>query len=386
MINVIEEGSTKLDLLYLSEPDMLKAGVNDVVACTECMEELLITLDKGDYLMGGENGNSHGTMITFPDHPKFPNMPKSGPDRRFMAMPAYVGGETAMAGMKWYGSNVENREKGLPRSILMVMLNDKDTGAPLSLMSANLLSAYRTSGIPGAGVKNLAVKDAKVLGIVGPGVINITAIETFAALRPTLDTLKIKGRGKESIDRCISFVKEHLPQFTTIEVVETLEECVRGSDIMSFATSTSMGMDRSQYPFVKEEWIKPGCLFCVPGSCDFSDEYVCSGKAKLVCDNIKLYEAWAEEYPYPTYNQIYIPGCLWLDLVHDGKLEKDKIINLGAILSGKMEGRKSDDEVIIYSVGGMPVEDVAWGKKCYEKALELGIGTKLNLWDHPYLF
>ena len=386
MINVIEEGSTKLDLLYLSEPDMLKAGVNDVVACTECMEELLITLDKGDYLMGGENGNSHGTMITFPDNPKFPNMPKSGPDRRFMAMPAYVGGETAMAGMKWYGSNVENREKGLPRSILMVMLNDKDTGAPLSLMSANLLSAYRTSGIPGAGVKNLAVKDAKVLGIVGPGVINITAIETFAALRPTLDTLKIKGRGKESIDRCIAFVKEHLPQFTTIEVVETLEECVRDSDIMSFATSTSMGMDRSQYPFVKEEWIKPGCLFCVPGSCDFSDEYVCSGKAKLVCDNIKLYEAWAEEYPYPTYNQIYIPGCLWLDLVHDGKLEKEKIINLGAILSGKMEGRKSDDEVIIYSVGGMPVEDVAWGKKCYEKALKLGIGTKLNLWDHPYLF
>jgi len=377
---------TKLDLLYLSEPDMIKAGVNDVVSCTSCMEELLITLDKGDYLMGGENGNSHGTMITFPDNPIFPNMPKSGPDRRFMAMPAYVGGETAMAGMKWYGSNVENREKGLPRSILMVMLNDKDTGAPLSLMSANLLSAYRTSGIPGAGVKNLAVKDAKVLGIVGPGVINITAIETFAALRPTLDTLKIKGRGKASIDRCISFVKEHLPQFTTIKVVDTLEECVRDSDILSFATSTSMGMDRSQYPFVEEEWIKPGALFCVPGSCDFSDEYICSGKAKLVCDNIKLYEAWAEEYPYPTYNQIYIPGCLWLDLVHDGKLSKDKIINLGAILAGKEEGRKSDDEVIIYSVGGMPVEDVAWGKKCYEKALELGIGTKLNLWEQPYLF
>lgn len=377
---------TRIDLLYLSEPDMIKAGVNDVVACTECMEELLVTMDKGDYLMGGENGNSHGTMITFPENPPFPNMPKAGPDRRFMAMPAYVGGATDMAGMKWYGSNVENREKGLPRSILMVMLNDKDTGAPLSLMSANLLSAYRTAAIPGAGVKNLAVKNAKVLGIVGPGVINITAIETFAALRPTLDTLKIKGRGKASIDRCINFVKEHLPQFTTIEVVDTLEECVRGSDIMSFATSTSMGMDRSQYPFIEEEWVKPGCLFCIPGSGDFSDEFVCSGRAKLVCDNIKLYEAWAEEYPYPTYNQIYIPGSLWLDLVHDGKLEKDKIINLGAIIAGKEEGRKDDNEIIIYSVGGMPVEDVAWGKKCYEKALELGIGTKLNLWEAPYLY
>lgn len=377
---------TKLDLLYLSEPDMIKAGVNDVVACTDCMEELLVTMDKGDYLMGGENANSHGTMITFPENPPFPNMPKAGPDRRFMAMPAYVGGATDMAGMKWYGSNIDNREKGLPRSILMVMLNDKETGAPLALMSANLLSAYRTAGIPGVGVKHLAVKDAKVLGIVGPGVINITAVETFAALRPTLDTLKIKGRGKASIERCIAFVKEHLPQFKTIEVVDNVEECVRDSDILSFATSTDMGMDRSMYPFIDESWIKPGALFCIPGSGDFTDDFVCSGKAKLVCDNIKLYEAWAEEYPYPTYKDIYIPGCLWMDLVHEGKLSKDKIVNLGAILSGKAEGRKSDDEIIIYSIGGMPVEDVAWGKKCYEKAKELGIGTKLNLWDHPYLF
>lgn len=127
-----------------------------------------------------------------------------------MAMPAYVGGRFDMAGMKWYGSNVENREVGLPRSILMMMLNDKKTGAPLAFMSANLLSAYRTAGIPGVGVKNLAVQNAKVLGIVGPGVINTITIETFAALRPTLDTLKIKGRGKASIDRCIEYVKEKM--------------------------------------------------------------------------------------------------------------------------------------------------------------------------------
>ena len=56
-----------------------------------------------------------------------------------------------MAGMKWYGSNCENKASGLPRSILMMMLNDKDTGAPLALMSANLVSCsvpeqFRESG------------------------------------------------------------------------------------------------------------------------------------------------------------------------------------------------------------------------------------------------
>lgn len=378
--------NTVLDILYLNEEDMIKAGVGDVVRCTDCMEELLKLLDKDDYRMGGDNGNSHGCMVTFPDEPKFPNMPKNAPDRRFMAMPAYVGGKFDIAGMKWYGSNVENRKKELPRSILMVMLNDKDTGAPLSLMSANLLSAYRTAAVPGVGVKNLAVKDAKVLGIVGPGVINCTNIETFAALRPTLDTLKIKGRGKASIDRCIAYVKEKCPQFTNIIVCDTLEECVRDSDILSFATSTPMGSGRSTYPKVEKEWIKPGALFCLPGSCDFDDEFITSGEAKLVVDNIKLYEAWAEEYAYPTYDIIYILGSLFMDLVHDGKMDKTQIHDLGAILNGKIPGRESDDQIILYSVGGMPVEDVAWGKEVYDYAMKNGIGTKLNLWDKPQLF
>ena len=123
---------TKIDFLYLSEPDMIKAGVKDMAKCVDCMEDLLLTLNKGDYMMGGENHNSHGCMIMFPDDPKFPGMPKNGPDRRFMAMPAYLGGSHQLAGMKWYGSNIENKEKGLPRSILMMMLNDKDTGAPIA--------------------------------------------------------------------------------------------------------------------------------------------------------------------------------------------------------------------------------------------------------------
>lgn len=63
-----------------------------------------------------------------------------------MAIPAYLGGDYQMAGVKWYGSNIENKEKGLPRSILRMTLSDKDTGAPIAFMSADLLSAYRTGG------------------------------------------------------------------------------------------------------------------------------------------------------------------------------------------------------------------------------------------------
>ena len=376
----------EVDFLYLNEEDMVAAGVKDMAGCIDAMEEMFKLMKVGDYRMGGANGNSHGCMVMFPPSSPFPEMPVDGPDRRFMAMPAYVGGRFDMAGMKWYGSNVENREVGLPRSILMMMLNDKKTGAPLSFMSANLLSAYRTAGIPGVGVKNLAIENAKVLGIVGPGVINTITIETFAALRPSLDTLKIKGRGKASIDRCIEYVKEKCPQFKNIIVCDTLEECVKDSDILSFATSTPMGSGASAYPYVKKEWIKPGALFCLPGAASFDDSLLLNENTKLVVDNIKLYEAWAEEYPYPTFDMIYILGSKFMDLAHEGKMEKSRIHDLGAILNGKLPGRERDDQIILYSVGGMPVEDVAWGHDVYEYAMEHGIGTKLNLWKTPYLY
>lgn len=373
-----------VDFLYLSEEDMIKAGVTDMPSCIEAMEEVLKCLSVGDFVMGGENHSSHGTMVTFPKESPFPNMPKDeGEARRFMAMPAYIGGPFDMAGMKWYGSNMANKQVGLPRSILMVMLNDKQTGAPVSLMSGNLISAYRTGAIPGVGSKHLARKDSKTCAIFGPGVMGKTSLDAFVATCPKLDTVKIKGRGRRAIDAFIAYVKEKYPQFTTITVVDTLEELVRDSDVISFTASTSQ--DRASYELVKEEWIKKGAFLVCPSAIDFEDEFLAK-RARLVVDSMGLYDAWAEEYPYPTFGPIDIVGCKFTDMVEEKKITRDQIDDIGDILLGKKPERTSEDEIVIYSVGGMPVEDVAWGKVCYDKAIELGVGTKLNLWNQPYMW
>ncbi len=159
--------NTKIDFIYLSEQDMIKAGVTDMPACVDTMEDMFTLLYKGDYRMAGPNSDSHGAMITFPEESPFPTMPKPTADRRLMAMPAYLGGSFQTCGVKWYGSNIANREKGLPRSILMFILNDIETGAPMAYMSANLLSAYRTGAVPGVGARYLARKDSKVIGLLG---------------------------------------------------------------------------------------------------------------------------------------------------------------------------------------------------------------------------
>lgn len=370
----------EIDFLYLNEEDMIKAGVKDMTACIKAMEEVVTCLNAGDYVMGGENHNSHGSQVSFPKTSPFPNMPKDeGEDRRFMAMPAYIGGSFDLMGMKWYGSNTANHKKGLPRSILTVMLNDKDTGAPLALMSANLLSAYRTGAIPGVGAKYLVRKDAKVCGICGPGVMGRTSLAAIMAVCPAIDTLKVKGRGKASLDKFIDYVRDEYPSLKRVEAVDSIEELVRDADVVSFTNSGNT--DPSTYPYVKKSWIKPGAVLIGVSAFDMDagELSTCS----LVVDNIKLYQAWAEEFPYPSFGANNIIGSKFTDMVHDGLISMDEIVDLGDIISGKHKGRVSDEEIFVYSVGGMPVEDVAWGKVCYENAKRLGLGVSLKLWEHP---
>lgn len=371
---------TKIKFLYLSEPDMIKAGVKNMDQCVEAMEDLLVTLNKGDYVMAGVNHNSHGAQVIFPDDPQFEGMPKNADDRRFMAMPAYLGGKYQMAGMKWYGSNCENKASGLPRSILMMMLNDKDTGAPLALMSANLVSCYRTGAIPGVGAKYLAGKDSETVTIIGPGVMGRTCLLAFLSVCPKITTVKVKGRGLRSLHAFEEFVKKECPQIQQVIVCDSMEEAVKDSDIIC-VTSTAP-VKEIDFPYIAEDWVKKGALICLPSAARFDDDFLIN-RCKKVVDNYKLYEAWAEEFPYPSYEMVQIIGSKFTDYLHEGRIQREDIVDIADIINKKHPGRESDDEIIVYSVGGMPVEDIAWGGTVYRNALKEGIGVELPLWDQP---
>lgn len=371
---------TRIKFLYLSEPDMIKAGVKNMDQCVEAMEDLLVTLNKGDYVMAGVNHNSHGAQVIFPDDPQFEGMPKNADDRRFMAMPAYLGGKYQMAGMKWYGSNCENKASGLPRSILMMMLNDKDTGAPLALMSANLVSCYRTGAIPGVGAKYLARKDSETVTIIGPGVMGRTCLLAFLSVCPKITTVKVKGRGLRSLHAFEKFVKKECPQIQQVIVCDSMEEAVKDSDIIC-VTSTAP-VKEIDFPYIAEDWVKKGALICLPSAARFDDDFLIN-RCKKVVDNYKLYEAWAEEFPYPSYEMVQIIGSKFTDYLHEGRIQREDIVDIADIINKKHPGRESDDEIIVYSVGGMPVEDIAWGGTVYRNALKEGIGVELPLWDQP---
>ena len=78
-------------------------------------------------------------------------------------------------------------------------------------------------------------------------------------------------------------------------------------------------------------------------------------------------------------------GMGFYDAVTEGRIMRESITEMGEILAGKKTGRDNDDQILLYAVGGMPIEDVAWGYDVYMNAIEKGIGTKLNLWEKPAL-
>ena len=369
--------NTRIDFLYLSEPDMIAAGVQDMARCVDAMCEVYRLMGEGDYIMGGGNHNSHGQMISFPDEPVHAGMPKNGPDRRFMTMEAYLGGKFHICGEKWYGSNVENLKKGLPRSILMVMLNDCDTGAPVALMSANLLSAMRTGAIPGVGARYLAKKDSKVIAMIAAGAISRSCLPSLLIACPGIDTVKIYDVFPAAAEGMKKIVEEKYPQIKQVILCDSIEECVKDADVINVAASGKVA------PRIEESWLKPGAFISMPANVDMDLDFMLK-KCRFVVDNWKMYEAWGIELGYPVVEKIGVTGAL-LDMVHDGVISKDLFINLGEIIAGKVPGRESDDQIILFKQGGQPTYDVAWGWECWQRAKELGLGKTLNLWEEPAL-
>lgn len=368
---------------YLSEPDMEAAGVMDMAACIDTMDDVFRLLESGDYRMPGLRNNQHGAFLMFPDEPRFPGMPGNAPDRRFMAMPAYLGGRFNATGVKWYGSNPENRTHGLPRSILLYILNDTESGVPKAIMSANLLSAMRTGAVPGLGARHFAPREARTVSVIGPGVMNRTALVAFMAVRPTIDTVIICGRARETIRSYEQFVIDRFPFVRTL-VADSLEEAVRGGDIVSIATSAQRIRGSKGYPCLKRAWVRPGAYVSLASEVMIDEALYADDVLKIV-DFRGMYEAVAEEFPAPYHEHVGNLGVYFMDLIESGRLDSGAIVELGTVLSGTHPGRTSDGEIVLASIGGLAVEDVAWAVDTYDNAVSSGIGTELLLWDSPAL-
>ncbi|MGW4246739.1 ornithine cyclodeaminase [Nocardia sp. NPDC004722] len=365
-----------LGFRYLSEPAMIAAGVLDAAKSVDVCEEVFRLLDSGDYIMGGPEGHSHGIGLALPAETRFPNMPVAGPDRRFVAMPAYIGGRFDMCGNKWYGSNSANPASGLPRSIITILLNDKETGEPVALMSGNLLSAARTGAIPALASRLLA-PNACALAIIGCGVINRAVVNAVMTQQSNVRTIVVYDIVPEKAEHCADWIaREH---GVSAKVATSAVDCVDGVDLISIAAS------RTHPLMIPERAFSPRATVLLSGPLA-SDDALWSN-SRIVYDSRDLHEDYMREAEVSsdrsTYYGSVIGGPIYR-LIDKGILPRPTHAeDLAQIVSGRGATPSRIRRNVFVSCG-MAIFDVALATVILRNACSLDIGIELALWDQPH--
>ncbi|MBB5932478.1 2,3-diaminopropionate biosynthesis protein SbnB [Streptomyces echinatus] len=154
----------------------------DVHALLEGREKDVMEQVRAAYLThhAGESVNPDSYFLRFPEKP----------DARIIALPAYLGGEVGVAGIKWISSFPGNVARGEPRASAVLVLNDYGTGRPMALMEAAGISAARTAASAALACTVLGGDAPATVGVVGGGVIARTLCQYLHATGVPLDRVR----------------------------------------------------------------------------------------------------------------------------------------------------------------------------------------------------
>jgi ornithine cyclodeaminase/alanine dehydrogenase-like protein (mu-crystallin family) len=240
-------------------------------------------------------------------------------------MPAY-GGALGVKLVAFYPNNT-----GVPTHHAMILLFKPETGEPLATMDGRLITEERTAAVSAVATKYLARPDAGVLALIGSGVQARSHLQALPLVRQFREVRVWSPR------RAAEFARE----FGVIAAASP-EEAVRGADVIVTAT-TARG------PVLRGEWLTPGAhinaLSWARDWRELDDEVL--GRARLYVDSR---EACAQESA---------------DARDAGEVGGE----LGEVVTGTKEGRRSAEEITVFKSVGLAVEDVVTADLVYRKTL-----------------
>jgi len=324
----VNEGS----VLYLSRKDVEKVNIS--------MPDIIDALNK----MFREKGEGRVEM------PPKPGI-HTRPDAFIHAMPAYIPVMNA-AGVKWISGYPENQKKNLPYINGLLILNDPETGLPISIMDAMWITAKRTGAATAIAAKYLARKESSTVGILACGVQGRNNLEALACL---FKITKVKAFDiyPEVARRYASEMRDVVQ--ADIEVVSNPKDAVIGLDMVV----TSGPILKHPSPVIEAGWLAEGS-FASP--VDFDSYW--KGEALKQADRLATDDRAQMEY-YRTVGYF--------------KDTPKPYADLGEIVAGKKPGREKAGERTISINLGIALDDMATAILIYKKAAALGIGTNLPL-------
>jgi ornithine cyclodeaminase/alanine dehydrogenase-like protein (mu-crystallin family) len=259
------------------------------------------------------------------------------------AVMACVDHELGYAGLKSYA--------WLPGGTPFVVLLFSVPAARLeAVIEADKLGQLRTGAASGVAARYLAPAGAGSLGAIGCGWQAASQIASIREAVPTIERVVVYCRNEERLD---AFCREH-----DCEPAESHREAADNDVVVTVTTSKD--------PVLRGEWLRPGALVCAVGANDPRrrelDNAVLERAAFVCCDS--------------RDDSRQESGDL-IEPVEQGILDWLEVHELQEVVAGEVQGRSSDDDVIVFKSNGIAAWDLAVGARVVELARQRGVGLEL---------
>jgi ornithine cyclodeaminase/alanine dehydrogenase-like protein (mu-crystallin family) len=239
-----------------------------------------------------------------------------------------------------------------------VHLHDIDGGKLIAMIEASHLGMVRTGAASGVATRYMARQDSSIVGMIGAGKQAVGQLEAVCEVRKIRE-VRVYSRNTERARGFCAALSGKLG--VKMQVVETAAEAVRGADIVNVITKAAT-------PVLEGRWLEPGQHVNAAGSNSLIrrelDEAAVRRCARVVVDS----RATAR-------NEC---GDL-LPLAESGHIDWDSLPELGEVITGRVPGRRTPDEITLYESHGMAIQDIYTAKYVLDAARGKNIGVDLPI-------
>ncbi len=303
-------------------------------------ENHIVELVEGTYRLhgAGDSVNPPSYFLRFPDRPS----------SRIIALPASIGGQVRVDGLKWISSFPENVAAGIPRASAVLILNDHDTGYPFACLECSIISATRTAASAALAADWLSRDRRRPtrIGFFGVGLI-ARYIHTFlTATGWSFDEIGVHDLSTDSATGFRDYL-EHSGTASAITVHDSAEQLIRSSDLVVFATVAAA-------PHVSDlSWFAHNPLVLHVSLRDLAPEIVLAS-TNIVDDIEHCMKANTSPHlaEQLTGNRDFLLGTL------------------DDVMAGRVSAPA--DRPLVFSPFGLGVLDLAVGKYVYDEVLRSG--------------
>ena len=256
--------------------------------------------------------------------------------RMFGVMPGAMG-DTAMFGAKVLSVFPRNIDVGRPSHQGVVLAFDPVTGELACVADARSITAIRTAAASAVATDALARPGASRLALLGYGEQAETHLQAIGKVRD-LEAVTVWGRSPERAQAFADRVEQHFG--VEVSVAASAREAVADADIICTVSASSE-------PVLQGAWVAPGTHVNMVGS---------SFAGPVEVDNdLVVRSRFIADYR----DGILAQGAEFLKAKQAGLVGDDHIVGeIGEVLSGKVEGRQSPDQVTAYKSIGHIVQDL----------------------------